>query len=302
MILLFFPIGSLLLRVNFFKELEEAPAKPKSAKGIAWWISAIIIIAVPALTWFPFTDIFTKRQWAETAVFPQNFTTQIMIWALLVAVIAVALFLLWHFAFNRKAKATASDYGLTWGKELNWRKIGKSFLLAFLVVFTGYLTLVFSAWLFTVDYRFWVFAVKPMSPFHFRVFLSYLVPFILFFVALGTVLHGQLRPTGRKGAELSLGSEMAINVALLVLGFVILLLVQYIPLVMGGTLAYSGLPTPFIALWTIVAFQLLPLMTIVALAYTYFYRKTGHIYAGAFFSAMLVTWIIVASQVIHFAL
>lgn len=302
MVMLFFPIGSLLLRVNFFKELEEAPAKPKSAKGIGWWISAIIIVAVPALTWFPFTDLFAKLQWTETAVFPENITTGIMIWVLLVAVIAVALFLLWHFVFNRKAKATASDYGLTWGKELNWRKIGKSFLLAFLVVFTGYLALVLSAWLFTVDFRFWVFAVKPMSLVHFRIFLSYFIPFLLFFVALGTVLHGQLRPTGRKGGELSLGSEMAINVALLVLGFVVLLLVQYIPLVMGGTMAYSGLPAPYVAVWTILAFQILPLMTIVALIYTYFYRETGHIYVGAFFSAMLVTWIIVASQAIHFAL
>jgi pimeloyl-ACP methyl ester carboxylesterase len=304
MILLFFPVGGLLLRVGFFKELEEAPSKLKSATGIAWWISAVILVAVPALTWFPFIDIFNKLGWKENAVFPENITTQIMIWALLVAVIAVVLFLVWHFAFNRKAKATASDYGLKWGKELNWRKIGKSFLLAFLVVFAGYLTLVFSAWLFTVDYRLWVFAVKPMSPLHFQIFLGYLIPFILFFVALATVLHGQLRPTRNKGAEMSLGSEMAINWALLVLGFVILLLVQYIPLLTGGKLAFTSPPGPFvyvIPLFTIIAFQLLPLMTIVALAYTYFYRKTGHIYVGAFLGAMLVTWIIVASQAILFA-
>jgi len=305
MILLFFPVGGLLLRCGFFKELEESPAKPKSAKGIAWWISAVIIVVVPALTWFPFIDIFNKLGWKANTVFPENITTQVMTWALLVAVIAVVLFLIWHFVFNRKAKATASDYGLAWGKKLDWVKIGKSFLLAFLVVFVGYLTLVFSAWLFTVDYRFWVFAVKPMSTIHFRIFLCYLIPFILFFVALATVLHGQLRPTRRKGTELSLGSEMAINWALLVLGFIGLLLVQYIALLTVGRMAFISPAGPLvyvIPLFTIIAFQLLPLMTIVALAYTYFYRKTGHIYVGAFFGAMLVTWIIVASQTIHLAL
>ncbi|UCH52125.1 MAG: alpha/beta fold hydrolase [Chloroflexota bacterium] len=305
MILLFFPVGGLLLRCSFFKELEEAPAKPKSAKGTAWWISAVIIVAVPALTWFPFIDIFNKLGWTPNVNFPESITTQVMIWALLVAVIAAALFLIWHFAFNRKAKATASDYGLTWGKKLDWVKIGKSFLLAVVVVLAGYLTLVLSALLFTVDYRFWVFAVKPMSLLHFQIFLGYLIPFILFFVALATVLHGQLRPTGRKGTELSLGSEMAINWALLVLGFVILLLVQYISLITSGRLAFISPSGPFvyvIPLFTIIAFQLLPLMTIVALAYTYFYRKTGHIYVGAFLCAMLVTWIVVASQAIHFAL
>jgi pimeloyl-ACP methyl ester carboxylesterase len=295
MILLFFPVGSLLLRGNFFKGLDEAPAKPKSAKGIAWWISAIIIVVLPPLTYFTFKEYATKFKIAPNQIFPQAITAQVLVWLLLVGLIALALFLIWHFAFNRKAKATASDYGLTWGRKLNWEKIGKSFLLAFLVAFVGYLTLVFSAWLFNVDFRFWLFAVKPMSPIQFRMFLSYLIPFIVYFIILGLVLNGQLRPT-RKGMEMSLGSEMAINVALLVLGFVGLIAFQYIPLLMGGTLTLRSE-----ILFSIILFQLLPIMTIVALAYTYFYRKTGHIYVGAFLCAMLVTWILVASQATNIA-
>jgi pimeloyl-ACP methyl ester carboxylesterase len=296
MILLFFPVGSLLLRGNFFKGLDEAPAKPKSAKGIVWWISAIIIVVLPPLTYFTFKEYATKFKLAPNQIFPQSITAQLLFWLLLVGGIAVALFLIWHFAFNRKAKATASDYGLTWGKKLDWEKIGKSFLLAFLVAFVGYLTLVFSAWLFTVDFRFWLFAVKPMSPIQFRMFLSYLIPFIVYFIILGLVLNGQLRPVGRKGTELSLGSEMAINVGLLVLGFIGLIAFQYIPLLMGGTLTLRGE-----ILFSIILFQLVPIMTIVALAYTFFYRKTGHIYVGAFLCAMLVTWILVASQATNIA-
>jgi len=85
---------------------------------------------------------------------------------------------------------------------------------------------------------------------------------------------------------------------LMVVGYVGLLLVQYIPLLTGGTLGNSASPE---SLWAIVAIQFLPLMTIVALVKTYFYRKTGHVYAGAFASAMLITWIVVASQAFHFA-
>jgi pimeloyl-ACP methyl ester carboxylesterase len=296
MILLLFPVGALLMRWSFFKGLVQAPAKPKSAKGISWWISAIIFVVVPPLTYFTFKEYAVKYKIAPNAVFPQTITAQMLGWLLLVALIAVVLFLIWHFAFNRKAKATASDYGLTWGNKLDWAKIGKSFLLALLVASAGYLTLVFSAWLFTVDFRFWVFAVKPMSTIHLRSFVSYLIPFMLFFIAIGTVLHGQLRPTS-KGNELGQGSEMAINVALLILGFVGLLLYQYIPLLMGGTLSLRNE-----ILFSILAIQLLPIMTIVALAYTYFYRKTGHIYVGAFLCAILVTWIIVASQVTNIAM
>jgi len=49
-----------------------------------------------------------------------------------------------------------------------------------------------------------------------------------------------------------------------------------------------------------VMFQFFPIFTIVALISTYFYRKTGHIYTGAFINAMLITWIIVAGQATHF--
>jgi pimeloyl-ACP methyl ester carboxylesterase len=301
MILLFFPVGALLLRCGFFKELEEAPAKPKSATGVSWWIAAVIFVVIPAITWFPFTNFFTAWGWTQTALFPQNITTQVMIWGLLVAAIAAVLFLLWHFVFNRKAKATPSDYGLTWGKEFNWRKLGKSFLLALAVAFAGYLALVFSAWLFNVDFRFWVFAVKPMSNLQFQIFLSYLIPFIFVYIAFAVVLHGQLRPRSN-GGELSQAKEMAINWALMVVGFIILLLVQYIPLMMGHGLGYMTADPSAVPLWSIIAFQFLPFMTIVALLFTFFYRRTGHIYTGVFMSAMVVVWIIVASQAIHYAL
>jgi pimeloyl-ACP methyl ester carboxylesterase len=296
MVMLLFPVGSLILRANFFKNLEEAPAKPKSAKGIAWWISAVIIVVVPALTWFPFKDYQAKLKIGPNQIFPQTFTSQIMTWVLLVGIIALVLFLVWHFGFNRKAKATASDYGLKWGPKLDWAKIGKSFLLAFIIALTCYVTLVLSGWLFNVDFRFWVFNVKLMSLLQSRIFLSYFIPFLLYFIILGLVLNGQLRPT-RKGAEMSMKSEMAINTALLVVGFLGLLGYQYIPMMMGGPI-----PDANNNLHTIIAIQFLPMFTIVALVYTYFFRKTAHIYVGAFLCALLVTWILAASQATFVAL
>jgi pimeloyl-ACP methyl ester carboxylesterase len=294
MFLLFFPVGSLLLRANFFKDIEEAPAeKPKSAKGVAWWISALIIVVVPPLTYLTFVEYATKFKLAPNQLFPQTFTAQFMIWLLLVGVIGLVLFLIWHFAFNRKAQASAADYGLTWGSGIGWTKIGKAFLLGFIVVLAGYVTLALSWWLFNVDFRFWVFNIKPMSLIQFRMFLSYLIPFLVYFVILGLILNGQLRPT-RKGTEMNMASEMVINVVLLVLGFIGFLAYQYIPLLMGGKLSIGSSSDNI--LFTIMAFQLLPIFTIVALVYTYFFRKTALIYTGVMLSALLVTWILVASQ------
>lgn len=68
------------------------------------------------------------------------------------------------------------------------------------------------------------------------------------------------------------------------------------PLFGGGTLAI-----PELNLAGIVMFQFIPIFAIVGLITTYFYRKTGHIYVGAFICTMLVTWIVVAGTATHYA-
>jgi hypothetical protein len=171
------------------------------------------------------------------------------------------------------------------------RKIRKSFALAFLIVLAGYVAVMLSRFFFYSDFRIWVFAVRPMSRLQTRIALSYLLPFLGFFLVLTTILHGQLRRPGQK-----LVRELALNIVLLTAGFAGLLLVQYGPLLRGGTLTIPSEP-----LWTIIALQLLPIMTIVAVVSTFFYRRTGHVYVGAFASGMLVTWIVVASQATHIA-
>ena len=294
MILLLFPAGELLLQTRFFGGLVETAAPSKGATGIGWWVAAILFIGVAPLLFFPFKEIPANLKWTVTALFPQDINNSIIAWTTLIGLIDVVLFLLWHFLLNRKAQATADNYGLTWNKKLNWSKIGKSFLLAFLIVFTGYATLMFSDYFFKTDFRFWVFAVKLLDPLQVRITLSYIIPFIFIFFMDAVLVFGELRR-----ANITLAKEMWLNEALYVLGYVVLLLVQYIPLLAGGTLMNAnGANVP---LYSIVAFQLLPIMTIAALVTTYFNRKTGHIYVAAFTVAMLVTWIVVASTAIQFA-
>jgi hypothetical protein len=205
--------------------------------------------------------------------------------------VSIVLFLLWHYVLNKKAKATGDNYGLTWARKLSWGKIGKSFLLAFLVVFTGYFTLILVDYFFKTDFRFWVLAVKPMSPLQLRMTLSYILPFAFYFLVLGTVMFAQLRRD-----DWSTTKAMLVNIGILVLGYLGLIAYQYIPLLSGGTLTIAAE-----SLWSIIAFQFLPLMSIAAAVYTWFGRKTGHVYVAGFIMALLITWIVVAEQATHFA-
>jgi pimeloyl-ACP methyl ester carboxylesterase len=293
MILLLFPVGVLLLNTNFFKELSQDPPERKSASGIGWWIGALITTALP-IPLFIWAYGWSGKGIAKASwLWPQNITTTIMYWLLVLALVSLVLFLIWHFVFNKNAAGV--NYGLTWkDKGVDWMKIWKSFLLAVLICFAGYLTLSISFWIFKTDYRLWVFAIKPMTALQFRIFLSYLIPLAVFYLVLALCLHGQLR-IGKDGEETPFWKEAIVNIVVLILGYFVIEMYHYLPLFAGGALGVAGG-----SLWFIVMFQFFPIFAIIGLVSTYFFRKTGHIYTGAFLSAMLVTWIVVAGQATHF--
>ena len=298
LVMSFFPLGGLLLGTTYFKPLQQAGMQSCPVTGWGWWLGAALTIAIPALTFFKLNHL-VDAPWAPTALLPQNLTTGILFWALGNALITLVLFLLWHFFVNRKAGGSFASYGVTWkGGEVKWGQIGKSFLLAASVAFIAYLVLALMDYFFKVDFRFWIVALKPMSSLQFRIFLGYLIPFTVYFLVLAMSLHGEMARLSKDGKPLAMWKAMLINVGLMIAGIIILLLVEYVPLFAGNPLGNAAAPESLLA---IVAIQFVPILAIVALVSTYFYRKTGHIYVGAFLNAIFVTWYIVAGQAIHFA-
>ncbi len=296
LILFFFPIGGMLLDTGFFRSLKEPLPAARPARGFGWWLGALLVTGIPAVLYFPLnhlSDATSIFAWTPTWLFSQNLTTGIMFWALGNALIGLILLLLWHFIFNKGA--SLRNYGVTWANGLHWGHIGKALLLAAIIAWLGNILLTWADYFFKVDFRFWIVALKLMSPLQFRIFLGYLVPFAVFFLVLGMELHGEMRRITPTGQPIKLWQAMLINVGLLIAGLVVLLLIQYIPLFLGGPLGFPAEP-----LLGIIAIQFVPILAIVALISTYYFRKTGHIYVGAFLNAIFVTWYIVAGQAIHY--
>jgi pimeloyl-ACP methyl ester carboxylesterase len=293
-VLALFPVGGLLLQAGWFKDLGEPMPEAKPAKSTLWWVGAAIAVVLPALTFFWLQN--QGNSWFPAGAFwPQTISTGIATWAAGNGLIFLVLFLVWHFQANRKAGATAQTYGVSWASGLNWRKIAKSLGLAFIIVFFGYLLLALSDWLFKTDFRLWVLALKPMNFLQFHITLAYIIPFAFFFLVSSMVLNGEMRQVQADGSPVSMRRAMLVNAALMALGIVIMLLIQYIPLMAGNPLPLGE------SLLTIVGIQFVPLLIIVGLILTYYFRKTGHIYVGAFICAMFITWYIVAGQAIQFA-
>jgi len=291
-ILLVFAAGNLLLQAGYFSSLQGIPQNPKPAGGVAWWIAAILMIIIGPLTYFPATYI-AYNKFKQSWLFPQQLTNDITLWLLAVAIISFILFVIWHL-LNKKKGGNAVSYGLKAAKGSTWKKIGLSAWVAFLVTAVAYLSVMVISYFFTVDFRFWIVPIKPMSATQFKIALRYVIPLALFYLMFAVALHGQLRSlTG------SFKKRMLVAAILGTLGYLIMLSVVYIPLLTGGV-------PPFInaldqRLLMIVAMQLLPLFIITSLISTYFYEKTGLIYPGAFVNTFFITWYMVAAQATHIA-
>jgi pimeloyl-ACP methyl ester carboxylesterase len=278
-------IGFVALLIGVFDGLLESPVfsrlrLPEIADGIMpdhvaasgrRWTAAFILSAfIPALTYYPalaLAGTFVK----PSAFLPQGITNQIMVWAVINALIALALM---PFAPKR-----ASRTGI----------IGTSIAIAILSVIAGYAALWLADLAFKIDFRFWIVALKLMSAKQFLMFLIYLIPFTAFFVIALHVLHRNFS-TMKAGR----GALYLTNIFALTLGFIVLLGLQYGTLWIGGRL-FNPLPDPgFVPLSTIVAIQFVPLLTIAAIIATFTWRRTGSSLPGALICGIFVTWYVVA--------
>jgi len=283
-------MGGVLLRTKTFSRLTGKAPAPKPLAGPAWCIGAAVSAAIPAVFFYTFMTLGAKV--VASWFFPQAITSQIMVWALMNGAISVVLFLVWHFVTAAGQGATAATYGLVESDKVGWGRIGLDALYAIAVVFAGYLLLAAADYFFKIDFRFWVLALKPMSTLQLGIFLRYLVPFAAFFLISSLTLHAQFRRPEANG-----WARYFANMAIMAGGFLVFLLLEYVVLFARGKLLNPGQP-----LNTIVAIQFLPLMIVASIFSTWFYEKTGRVYAGAFVNALFVTWYIVAGQAIQFAL
>jgi pimeloyl-ACP methyl ester carboxylesterase len=236
------------------------------------WLGALILsVLIPALTYYP---AFTLAgNWVKASPWlPQGITNQIAVWALINAAIALVLM---PFAPKR-----ASRRGI----------IGLSIAIALATVASGYLALWLADLIFTVDFRFWIVALKLLNGKQALMALIYLAPITLFFVIALHVMHRNFSTLSASRSAVYLT-----NMTALAFGFALLLGIQYGALFLNGQLID---PAPAVItsvpLNTIVAIQFVPLMAIVAVIATFTWRRTGSSLPGALICSLLVTWYVVA--------
>lgn len=270
---LMFPVIDWLLGLRWFRDVVVETPRRAGPHGSRLALNAAVACFVPVLTFFPL------QAWANSvlpanALLPQQITNGVLLWAWGTGLIMLALF----WPGLRRASVTLAAVGMPLDKDVVIRSA------AIAVVCCGilYVIALLARFVLDIDFRFWVIALKTMSATQAVMFLIYLVPFTVFFVVLSLTLHAAL------GRRATLAGEMWVNAGVLSVGFVLMLAIQYTPLLLGGTLL---VPQPLLS---IVGFQFVPMMFLVGLVSTFCYARTGSIYSGAFVNALFVTWYLVA--------
>lgn len=268
-------IGAIVFLIGIFSlisqrlvssETQDAAMAISKPSGPIYLTALTLGILLPALTYFPLTHL--GEQMPNLGIFRQNITNQIMVWALGNGAIAGLGLLI------------ARQFGITLAPKGLIAALGAA---GALLVVSVLVSLVFK-----VDFRFWVVALKPLGLHHWPIFLSYLLPFLIFFYLSHAALVRLFAVKEGLVSQLVLAWLASAGGMTFLIGWV------YAALFAKGKLPDFADP-----LFSIVGIQFVPILTITAIIAVVSWRTCRAALPGALLSALFVTWYIVAGQATH---
>ncbi len=297
-------LSLLLFKTKFFAEVKQPiPERVVTKDKKLWWIFATVNTVLAALFFGLFTHADEHWSIDNSGTWGAPWNMGMMNnWAgfyLTTAAAAALLVSLWYILFNRKERGsiTLYDLGVTYDNEkfgttiknkAHWQIFGKTALLAIILFGWMYMLVSIFQTFFLIEFRiFWTFA-KMFTIQRFLMFLLYLPIFVPFFLINGGVfLFGQIR---QEEGSTSIKTHLiwwAKTLFAMLFGLLILFLIQYIGVAISNY--------PYNGWWInpIMPLQLMSVIPLSALVYffmIFFYRKTGKIYLGSLFAAIITVW------------
>ena len=298
------PLLVLLTKTRFFSSVVQ-PVNTRSETLLTkakWWKTALVAIFISGVSYPFITQLGHGLMPLPESVFRMTAGNGVITWFLFLAIVAFFMLLYWYRrGAGKRMGATLYDLGLASEQspdKLPWGVIGKSALLALLLVASVYV----YAWIFNavynIDFRFTWPLLRPFSGDRVWQFLIYLPFYLLFFLINGGAkLYGQLRQK-----ELSSPAKTQVvwwlrSVVVMLGGLFLVALVEYIPYFAGvgagmDLLFSSTFGGPFISFLIVI----IPQFILMFFLSTYAYRRTGSIYVGSVLLALLGSWAITAGS------
>ncbi len=260
-----------------------APLNAKSPLGWLWGgmvASAIVSLASYMLLFDP----VQKLQPGFRTQYPPLF---IGIWAAVNGLFALALLAAYYRASGKNQGMNLRDVGVTISGRALWLTV----VLAIEVVAVAYAIVFAADYLFKVDFRLWVLAIKPFTVERVPFALAMIPLFGLYFVGSSVALNAFQRFTlfGREWVNTTVVAFFAS------LSGIVVLLLQY------GTFYATGEMNPMIqAMEGIYMIPVVVLLFVAAVIARKIYRATNNPYLGGLINTLAVTLITIANtQTLH---
>ena len=317
-IFMIFPLVNLLLTLPMFQELrkrrletedgrvvyEEVDGAAEAGgkhelkglrKHLSLWIPAV------ACTLFSGFSISPIQQWAgdvfeQSALFPQDTTGWVAIWAICCGLFALTVVLLTN-AVNRlidvfvlKQEPEMRNEVLEVARVGSVGRFIKTLVLAATVVVAMYLVLFLNWAIFKTDFRCWTFAMKVFD-------VEIMLPTILRYAGLFGIFYvcNAICNETYRFKNLPEWATIAINAAFNVFGIGLVFAIQY------GTFCTTGVMwKPEMNLSYIVLFPIIPVLICATIISRILYKKTGNIWLGALINTLLWTAVTVSGTAASF--
>lgn len=265
-IMLILGIFDLLIKAPLFADIRANPKAAGEVRDRKWWRIFLLGTLLPALIFFP-AFIGAGLLLPASSWLPQAVTTQVTVWALTSAAIALLVG-----RFNSMPSINVSGRWL------------KPAMAAVTTVIAAYAVLLFIDAVFHTDLRFWVVAVKLPSIWQLAIAMIYIIPLTAAFLVTLRPLCDALTINGDSNLR-----RYGTAILSLALGFILLLGSIY-----GIFFATGVLITGFDPLSTVIAIQFIPLLVAMAVITIFCWSRTGSHRTGSLMVGILVTLYVVA--------
>ncbi len=276
----------LMTRTPFFSSLREkevvAP-RTVTKQGKAWyWVSLAAGAIFGAVTYVPI--LLGVHSFNDTPEFiAQGSPWGMSMWAAACGLFAIVVMVISYYVQGKKNGMKPSEVGLS----ISLPKLGKTILLAIIVVCVSFGCVFAAYYFFKADFRIWVLAVKPFKPGILLVsFLPYMILFLIYYIANSVATNCfNYNDIGAKGNR-----RWWVNTTFTAIGAglsaVIVLLIQYIPFLAGNDLTWREANMQVVWLFPVVV--MLPLAVVVSRK---IYRETKNPYLPGIIMGVLVALI-----------
>ena len=268
-----------LAKTSFFNMTVEEPVAPRaiSKSGKIWFFGSLILgVVFASITYFPILSHFKGSSGYVPGV-SQSSPMSVSMWAAACGLFAIISMVVSYFCYGKKNGVDLAEIGV----KISLKQLGKTILLAGIVVSSMLIILGVADYLFMADFRIWVVAFRAFKLEQLGItFAPYAFLFLIYYVAnaVATNCFNYNTVGGKnKWVNITLCAVAAGLVA------VILLLLQYIPYFSGSDLKWPG--NNMYGVWLFPMLVTLPGSAVVS---RIIYKKTNNPYLGGIICAIIV--------------